>query len=252
MPETNGGALLRAINSGNLDAYAGRSSRAALIEDLPRQILTGDGGDFLGNRIVGSDLTAEQVFARMAALGHDGSADPITFHCPQGSCQARAQVMVEHLQQMGLSPSKAWAMAAAMLLQQPLDGYPTDALRPVNEQGTPLINEQGAPTLWSFHVAPALEVQTPTGGRQRMVIDPSLSRGPLSLQEWHRRVGTPEGPHAQQLTLIGQSPIDPFTGIPFAGTGYWPHRGGDPVVGPSQHARQAIQRLLASYSLPPL
>jgi hypothetical protein len=188
----------------------------------------------------------------MAVLGRAGSPDPITFHCPQGSCQARAQIMVEHLQQMALSPLKAWAMSDAMALQQPLAGYPVGALTSVNEQGTPLINELGTPTVWSFHVAPAVEVETPAGTRPLLVIDPSLARRPISLGEWHGRVGTPDGLHTRQLTSPGQSPIDPFTGEPFRGTGYWPKRTGDPADGPSQHARQTMQRLLADHALPAL
>jgi hypothetical protein len=250
----NGRALVRGIESGEIGLAPGRGTFRSVVESLPYRILTEDDGAFLGTRIVGSDLTAEQVFARMAALGHPGSVDPITFHCPQGACQARAQVMVEHLQQMGLSPRKAWAMSEALGLQQPLTGYPAQALRPVNEQGTPLLNEQGKVTLWSFHVAPAVEAETLGGERQMMVLDPSLSRGPLRLEAWHGLVRTPAGPNSRLLTPLGQAPIDPFTGLPFNGSGYWPHRQGDPPGpgGPSLHARVAMQKLLQEYPLPPL
>jgi hypothetical protein len=160
--------------------------------------------------------------------------------------------MVEHVQQMGLTQRKAWAMAETMALEQPSAGDLAQALRPVNEQGTPLINEEGKPTVWSFHVAPAVEVQAPSGDRQVLVIDCSLAGQPLTLQQWHERVGTPASPHSRQVTPLGQSPIDPFTGFPFAGTGYWPHRGGDPDVGPGQHARDAMASLLRRFPLAPL
>jgi hypothetical protein len=37
--------------------------------------------------------------------------------------------------------------------------------------------------LWSYHVAPTVAVQTP-GGVVRMVIDPSLFEGPVTIEEW--------------------------------------------------------------------
>jgi hypothetical protein len=252
MPGMNGQALLQAIDSGEIGMAPARGTFSEVVASLPGRILTGEDGEFLGHRIVGSGLTAEQVFARMAVLGHAGSPDPITFHCPQGSCQARAQIMVEHLQELGLSPLKAWALSEAMAIQQPLEGYPVRALQPVKEDGTPLLNEEGRPTVWSFHVAPAFEVQRATGGRQVLVLDPSLARGPITLEEWHHRVGTPEGAYFRHLTPWGQAPIDPFTGRPFPGTGYWLHREGDPPVGAGPHARDAMADLAGRFPLPPL
>jgi hypothetical protein len=44
----------------------------------------------VGRIISGSNRTVEEAFARMAALGLEGSPDPVAFHCIEDGCHARA------------------------------------------------------------------------------------------------------------------------------------------------------------------
>src|SRR5262245_33172307 len=67
-----------------------------------------------GTPISGSILTVEEVYARMAALGYEGSPEPVAFHCLEDGCHARAHLMVEQMPQLGLQADrirKLWAFS---------------------------------------------------------------------------------------------------------------------------------------------
>src|SRR5262249_35845378 len=95
-------------------------------------------------------LTLEQageVFRTIAARG-----DEIAFRWLAEGCECRAQLMIEHLQTMGLQPGRAWAIAVGRYLT-----YPNPRRR-------------GQTYKWRNHVAPTV----PTGEAAYgvLVLDP--------------------------------------------------------------------------------
>src|SRR5262249_42868844 len=95
-------------------------------------------------------------------------------------------------------------------------GYPQRAPR----------DESGADVEWTYHMAPVVLVDGPGGATQCLVLDPSLSRdrlaGPISVDAWHRQVGTPAGGAFRDQTALGQAPRNPYTGQRYPGDGYLP------------------------------
>jgi hypothetical protein len=105
---------------------------------------------------------AQGVFQAVAAL-----SDVIAFRWLVEGCECRAQLMIEHLQALGIKPGRAWAVAVGRLLSLPEPDNPHRSYK------------------WHNHVAPTV----PVGGVDYgvMVIDPALSpAGPLTLAEWAR------------------------------------------------------------------
>jgi hypothetical protein len=104
---------------GGLPGTDGQALRQAARAATPGQAVSFDhyrlialaGG---GQRIVGSNLTVAEVYARMAAMGYDPSTPPVAFHCVEDGCHARAQLMIDGLRQLGLNPQqirRAWAFS---------------------------------------------------------------------------------------------------------------------------------------------
>lgn len=227
LPGTNGTALRQAA------IQAAGAGQGPGFDAMQGTTLT-HGGIALGRRIAGSNLTVEELYARMAALGDPASPEPIAFHSPRTNCPHRAQLMIEGMQQLGLAPERAWAIS-----QDPHVTTSNPALRlsPVTSGGTPLTDARGQ-IQWPNHLAPVIELHGPNGP-MRMVIDPSLMRGPATLAEWHGRVN-PTGNHSQQVTPLGIAPVDPTTQFPFPGTGF--HAASVPEPGNLTLAsRQAMQ-----------
>jgi hypothetical protein len=103
---------------------------------------------------------AQQAFDTMAARGAE-----IAFRWLREGCECRAQLMIEHLQALGLNPGRAWALSVGRDLR---------AAHPDNPRRC---------YTWGNHVAPTLPVAGVEYGL--LVIDPSLSRtGPLTLTAW--------------------------------------------------------------------
>jgi hypothetical protein len=169
------------------------------------------------------DVAAEELYARLAALGLADSPDPISFHCPEAGCFARVQVMIEHMQQQGVTPHKVWAF------KQDADPLTPPVLMPRYADGQRIqgVNQQGATVdvEWIYHVAPAVLVDLPARTTRWLVIDPSLSRdrlaGAMTVDTWHQQVGTPAGGFRDQ-TALGQAPRNPYTGGVYSGDGYVP------------------------------
>jgi hypothetical protein len=213
-------AILGGLDGTNGMALRQAAAQAALLRHSPgfdglRQTALTSGGNALGSRVVGSHLTIEEVYARMAALGDPNSPEPIAFHDPRMFCASRAHLMIVQMQQLGLTPQRAWAISPDPLMNDPTND-PLQ-LRPVNRDGTPLTDARGQ-VIWPHHVTPALEVHGSSGTELRL-LDPSLMRGPALAGEWHARVDSRVG-HSRQVTPLGVAPIDPGTGIPFPGTGF--------------------------------
>jgi hypothetical protein len=103
---------------------------------------------------------AQAVFDAMSARG-----DQIAFEYVRAGCESRAQLMIEHMERMGIDPGRAWALSVGR------DLVVADPLIP-----------RGRIT-WNNHVAPIVAVEGVPHGV--LVIDPSLARtGPMTLLAW--------------------------------------------------------------------
>jgi hypothetical protein len=102
---------------------------------------------------------AEKIFAAMAA-----KADEIAFGNLAEGCECRAQLMIEHMQGMGIEPGRAWAVAVDR-----------DLAFAHSENRRELFK-------WNNHVAPTVAVVGAAHGV--LVIDPSTQTGPVGLVEW--------------------------------------------------------------------
>src|SRR5437879_2862146 len=80
---------------------------------------------------------AQEVLETMAAKG-----DRIAFQYVRAGCESRAQLMIEHMEQMGIDPGRAWALSVGRDLTVP------DPLCP-----------RGIIT-WNNHVAPTVAVES--------------------------------------------------------------------------------------------
>jgi hypothetical protein len=105
---------------------------------------------------------AEEAFRAVAAL-----RDQIAFRWLREGCECRAQLMIEHLQGLGLEPGRVWAVSVGRRLAFPQP------------------NKPGHFYHWENHVAPTVAVEGIEHGI--LVIDPALSQAsPLSLLDWTR------------------------------------------------------------------
>jgi hypothetical protein len=204
--------------------------------DLFRQAaLTG------GQRVVGSTLTVEEAFARLAAMGYAPSVPPVAYHCLEDGCHARAQLMIDRLLQLGVGQAqirKAWAFSERAVTRAGLK------MRPTKEDGSLLLDYAGVVLEFDYHVAPAILVEAPGGGTGWRVLDPALLSGPADVDLWHQRVGIPaQVPLSAQLTELGIPPVHPGTGMPFPGSGYRP--GLDPQLqSTSRHAAAVMREIM--------
>jgi hypothetical protein len=234
-------ALLRA---GGMDGYD--ANTLALLGALPatsgqllRQAAQSGGQSFdwlraivlgtVGQRIVSAQLTVQEAFARLAALGRDPSPQPVAFHCPEDGCHGRAQLMIDQLHHLGVSAAsirRVWAFSERGWGR----AYPR--MQPTDEAGSALRDYAGAVIEWDYHVAPAVLVEGPSNTTVLLVLDPCLFRHPADPDLWHQRAGTPRHlPRTAQVTELGVAPLHPATGHSFPGSGYRPWA--DPTPGTS-------------------
>jgi hypothetical protein len=193
--------------------------------------------------VVEAPLTGEQahgLFDALAAKGHE-----IAFRVRAEGCECRAQLMIEHLQALGIEPRRAWVLAMDRPLVFPDPANPRQFYN------------------WHNHVAPTVAVEDVAYGV--LVLDPSTQTGPAVLTDWTRSMGPRQievssrglslaeiqqlraerGLSGQGLDAIvfhlklGEPPI-PDQG----GSGF--RFGPDPEEGPSAFARATMQRLLGS------
>ncbi len=90
----------------------------------------------------------------------------IPFGFPEGGCYDRAHHMAVKLAEWGYSSRKIFVVRTSPTL--------------VVHSATP----QGGDVGWGFHVATVVQVRHETGQVHEVVIDPSLRRGPLGVDEW--------------------------------------------------------------------
>lgn len=205
LPGTNGVALRR-----------GASGRLVPGFDALLRLALTSGGNALGSRIVHSNLTVEETYARMAAFADPNSPEPLAFHDVRMFCPCRTHLMIGQMQQLGLIPLKACAISPDPMMKDPAN----DPLQlcPVTRDGSPVTDAQGQ-VIWPNHVAPVVEIHCLHGTTEFRVLDPSLLREPATLAEWHARVDPRLG-HSRQVTVLVVAAVDPSTGILFLGTGF--------------------------------
>lgn len=188
---------------------------------------------------------AGQVFAAMAAR-----QDEIAFAYLWEGCECRAQLMIEHMEAMGIDPGRAWAVSL---------GKPLAVANPAQPKKT---------IKWGNHTAPTVAVE---GAEHAvLVIDPSLSTGPMTLSQWAGTMGArlievSEVPLSQaeilnrQTTraLAGQD-LDAIVFSLTRGQAPIPERGGsgfvlgpDPAEGTSAYAHRKMTDYRAGRSKSP-
>ena len=121
---------------------------------------------------------AMEIFDQVA------DTEEIAFGYADDGCYARAHLMCRQLQQMGLTPKKAWAF----------EGKPNYLS----------VEIAGRKHRWWFHMAPTLTVQMQDGAVEDMVFDPGLFDGPVSLKEWGEIMKAP--PEKIQITAFDAPP----------------------------------------------
>ena len=147
-----------------------------------------------------SPEAARQAFRDLA------SQKDIAFQFPADGCYARAHLMAERLQKMGLHPHKAWTFANGEPLYAPTKHVPSGFVT------------------WGYHVAPTLRVRKADGkGAEGVVLDPSLFDRPVTLIEWkngQKRRADSHDPYVR-VSQVGKPPAMPHHEN-MHGTGYWP------------------------------
>jgi hypothetical protein len=90
--------------------------------------------------------------------------EDIAFGFHNEGCYARAHIMCCRLFEKNYAPEKAWAFEGERRLK--------------------VILPEGGKGDWCYHVAPALDVRWEDGRVEKMVFDPGLFNGPVSLADW--------------------------------------------------------------------
>jgi hypothetical protein len=172
-----------------------------------RTVLIGDQGP--AGAFGPGPLTPEQAKLLFAILA--AQQEYIAFKYRVDGCYARAHLMVQLMQRLGLNPRKVWAFAT-----------PPDSLRVTTPAGNTV--------LWGYHVAPTITVQETGQPPQEMVLDPSIADKPVSVTDWK---------NAQNDTpsLVQKGPNEAPTAA--GGTGYWPAP--DPLEGKDQNAWETMR-----------
>lgn len=96
--------------------------------------------------------TARRLFNEASAM------EDIAWDYKADGCYARAHLMARRFEEQGIEVDKVW-------IKGQLD-VPSAGIQ------------------WNFHVAPIVYVEDESGNVQKMVIDPSLMDGPVSVDDW--------------------------------------------------------------------
>ncbi len=167
----------------------------------------------------GNPLSAAEASALFAQMA--GQQD-IAFRYVIDGCYARTHLMMRRMQARGIQARKVWSFARA----------PQELIH----IKTPLV--RGGHVDWDYHVAPVVAVRY-SNGVFNMVIDPSLFKAPVTVDDW-KHVQRSTAGHDPYVTIAGfaERPVQP-NGSRAAGT-YWP--GVDPP-----NLDQAAKAKMAEY-----
>jgi hypothetical protein len=110
---------------------------------------------------------ARDEFRRLALR-----VDYIPFDYPFDCCTARAHEMCRILRRQGIRPEKVWNYG-----------------RNFDEEENTLvvITSSVGRVAWYYHVAPVVNVRFSNGDTERMVLDPSMFDGPVTVARWKAR-----------------------------------------------------------------
>jgi Glutaminase len=160
---------------------------------------------------------AVKVFKKMAAQ------KDIAFHYVADGCFARAHLMIQRMEKMGIPASRVWSL--------PKNNGKLVAKTPFMKKGS---------VEWTYHVAPVIPVMN-SGKTDYMVIDPSMFNGPVSVHKWAAAQHNTKGDAMPlvRITKLGESPTL-ANGKHVAGSGYW--LGADPPEGPTNHAVKMMHK----------
>jgi len=103
--------------------------------------------------------------------------EQIPWDYPQDCCYNRAHVMARELQAVGVDVGKVWNYAPPSVFGNGLRVSTPHASRGYVE--------------WTYHVAPTVPVVDPQGKVSRLVLDPSMTNGPITPDQWKALQGTP-------------------------------------------------------------
>lgn len=127
---------------------------------------------------------ARQLFQELSRLtfwNDRGTQVPVPFHFPPDGCYARAQMMVERLNELGYASRKVFAVSTTPVRLRVRTDYAGNV--PPSEQPRPSQK-------WWFHVAPIIRVRTSSGTIVDRVMDPSMANEPISIDHWTRKMST--------------------------------------------------------------
>lgn len=115
--------------------------------------------------------------SRRGFLTSYGDVVELPFDRAEGNCDLRAHHMALQLISVGLTCKKIYAVCTPSV-----DGESLWIRSETSRGGRP---GQPVEVEWEFHVAVAVDVQSPAGGTTEMVIDPSISpSGPITTGQW--------------------------------------------------------------------
>jgi hypothetical protein len=98
----------------------------------------------------------------------------VTFAYPDDGCYARAHVMAQRLALRNVQSEKVFA---------------TGSLAVPNDRGADAPAGQPGVTRWGWHVAPVISVLGNDGVVRKMVLDPSIAKGPITVDQWKAIMG---------------------------------------------------------------
>lgn len=133
-----------------------------------------------------TELTDAQAAAVLADLAGDAA---VPFRYPIDGCYWRAHEMSRRLTELGVASDKVFAVAndptgAGLRVESPHAGDTPPGRTPTVE--------------WGWHVAPIVHVRRPTGQLVEVVLDPSMSSLPMTLDRW---TGAMSGRPFQRMTV---------------------------------------------------
>ncbi|ABX06197.1 MAG TPA: hypothetical protein DEF47_18395 [Herpetosiphon sp.] len=112
----------------------------------------------------------------------------IPFNFKDDGCYARSYLMGNRIvERYGINPDDMFKVT--ILDRSPSDSNPT--LTVPTDKMYPGFSSEDGTVNWTWHIAPAIKVQTPNGV-EIMVIDPSLSTHPLSVDQWEALMNDPQ------------------------------------------------------------
>ncbi|GLY83635.1 protein-glutamine glutaminase family protein [Actinoallomurus iriomotensis] len=120
---------------------------------------------------------AQNVYDRLASATFrttEGGEARIPFGHPEDGCYDRAHRMAKQLSEWGYNSRKVFAIRS----------HPTSQLRVQADTANGAAWGSPRDVTWGYHVAPVIQVRHPGGHVVEVVMDPSLRRGPLGVDEW--------------------------------------------------------------------